>query len=404
MLNIGPLPFAIPAQKLPFSNFSVQAQNIVQQRVDAPPETNLMRVVQYPADYSGCGLYRMSTPAHLLNFHQKAMVQESTVMIADPNWYANVKVVRVQRQATPHQLSFIKFLKDVQKHHKFKIVYEVDDIVFREDIPEYNKFKFAFMPDEIRNSSQQIMEMCDEITTTNRFIADYYSSKLNKKEVTVVPNFPPRWWIGNYFSESKVSQNFDKHKKRPRILYSGSGAHFDVDNRVGQKDDFEHVIDVIIKTRFMYRWVFIGAYPFRLKPYIDNGDLEFHPWQKLYDYPKKIAELEIQMMVAPLQKNTFNNAKSDLKYIEACCYGLPVACQDMITYQDAELKFNTGDEMIDLIKSEMTHVGRYKNQAIQRRKVAEDRYLELDKNIDCYYELFAYNYGDSRRVNLKRYN
>ena len=365
---------------------------------------DLMRVVHYNADHSGCGLWRMSWPAHLINFHNKAMITESTVMITDPRWYQNVKAIRVQRQATPHQLQFVKFLKSIQKDIGFKLIYEVDDVIFREDIPDYNKFKTAFVADEIRQSAIEIINLCDEMTVTCDYMKELYRERTGKNEITVIPNFVPRFWMGNYFSEAKVSRNYDKHKKKPRVLYAGSGAHFDVENRVGQKDDFEHVLKAVIDSRKKYQWVFIGAFPLALRPYIQNGDIEFHPWQKLYDYPKKISDLEIQMSVAPLQNNSFNKAKSDLKYIEACCYGIPVACQDMETYKDAEIKFKSGDEMLDCIAKELGRAGHYKNQAIQRYKVAENRFLEHDRNLDCYMELYKYPYRDQNRVNLRRYN
>lgn len=372
--------------------------------VSAPQPEPPLRIVHYNADHSGCGLWRMSWPAHLINFHGKAMVTESTVMILDPKWYKDVKAIRVQRQATPSQKMFVQHLKNMQKEIGFKLIYEVDDVIFREDIPDYNKFKFAFVADEIRQSAIDIINMCDEVTVTCDFMRDLYREKTGKQEITVIPNFVPRFWMGNFFDERRVSMNYDKHKKRPRILYAGSGAHFDVENKTGQRDDFEHVVKAIIDTRRKYQWVFIGAYPLALKPYIQNKDIEFHPWQKLYEYPKKIADLEVQMSVAPLQINNFNKAKSDLKYIEGCCYGIPVACQDMETYKDAEIKFRTGEEMIACIETELGRAGRYKNQAIQRRKVAEDRFMEHDKNLDCYMELYTLPYRSPKRVNLARYN
>jgi len=362
------------------------------------------RYVHYNADHSGCGLWRMSWPAHILNFHNKAVVTESTIMYLEPRWYKGVKAIRLQRQATPAQKSFVQHLKSIQQEYGFKLIYEVDDVIFKEEIPDYNSFKFAFDNEEIRQTSIDIINLCDEVSVTCEFMRDLYREKTGKNEITVIPNFVPRFWMGNYFSEQRVSRNFDKHKKRPRILYAGSGAHFDVQNRVNQKDDFEHVLKAVIDTRKKYQWVFVGAYPMRLKPYIDSREIEFHPWQKLYDYPKKIADLEVQMSVAPLQVNNFNRAKSDLKYIEACCYGIPVACQRMCTYKDADIQFDTGEEMIHCVDEELSRVGRYKNQAIQRYKVAENRFLEHDKNIDCYLELYNTPYNSPNRKNLSRYN
>ena len=103
------------------------------------------------------------------------------------------------------------------------------------------------------------------------------------------------------------------------------------------------------------------------------------------------------MLIAPLVDSTFNKAKSDLKYIEACCYGIPFIGQDMCTYQDAPYKFNTGDELIDQIKHIMGNWSLYQKISKAGRQVADTRWLELDQNADKYYELYAYPYKDPRR-------
>lgn len=369
-----------------------------------PPEMDLDRAMNYYADYSGCGFWRMIWPEHLLNAHQKVTMHGSTVMCFDPNYFRGVKSVRIQRQATGAQLRFVQFLKELSKKIGFRIIYEIDDLVFSEDIPEYNKFKPAFTDPQIRETAQSIMELCDEITVTCDFMKDYYLGKTNNKNITVIPNYPPKWWMGNYYNEKRISENFDKYNNKPRILYAGSGAHFDVDNRVAQNDDFYHVCDIIAKTRDKFQWVFLGAFPLPLKPYVMNKDMEFHTWQQLYSYPEKIYNLNCNMMVAPLQNNTFNKAKSDLKYIEACCYGLPIACQDLVTYENAPIKFNTGDEMVACIEDTLSKKGRYMNLCAKARKVAEDRWLENEDNINKYVELYTLPYGDSKRILLNKQN
>jgi hypothetical protein len=393
-----PMPFQA-AQLNPLIN-----SQPVQQVPVNPPDEGPLRLIQYSADTSGCGLYRMGWVDHLLNYNGKAMSQTSCVMVLDPAFYRNVKLVRLQRQCSTPQKEFVKWLKSIQPQCGFRLAYEVDDVVFREDIPDYNKFKTAFESDEIRNNAIEIINMCDELTVTCDYMKELYMARTGFKNITTIPNFPARFWIGQYFDPNRINALYDKHKKRPRILYAGSGAHFDVDNRTGQKDDFSHVIKSIVDNRFKYKFVFIGAFPPPLRPYIENGDLEFHPWCTLYNYPKKIYDLEIQMMIAPLQDNSFNRSKSDLKYIEACAYGLPVACQDMVTYQDAEIKFKTGEEMMFKIEEELRRAGHYKNSSYKRRKVAEERFMEHEKNLDCYLELIKFPYGDKRRVNLSRFN
>jgi hypothetical protein len=402
---IAPSPFASPFASpfvQPHPGF-MPTQN-AQSELPQPPELSLTRALNYYADYSGCGFWRMIWPEHLLNAHQKMIVHGSTVMVLDPNYYRGVKAVRIQRQATSHQLQFVKHLREISKQAGFKIIYEIDDLVFSEDIPEYNKFKPAFTDPSIRKNCQEIMELCDEVTVTCEFMRDYYKEKTRNQNVTIIPNYPPKWWMGNFYNEKKISENYDLHEKKPRILYAGSGAHFDVENRVGQKDDFAHVCEVIAKTHDKYQWVFLGAFPLPLHPYVKAGKLEFHPWETLYRYPEKIAKLNINMMVAPLQDNTFNKAKSDLKYIEASCYGLPIACQDLVTYSEAPIKFKTGDEMIAQIEETLSKKGRYMNICSKARKVAESRFLENEENISKYYELYNFAVGAPERKYLNSIN
>ena len=369
-----------------------------------PTELDLPRFLSYYADYSGCGHWRLIWPEQVLNAHMKAVCHGTTVMNLDPRYYIMAKGVRIQRQATKQQLQFVKFLKDVSKQTGMKVMYEIDDICFKEDIPEYNKYKPAFVNPEIRESAQAIMSLCDEITVTCDFMKDYYTDKTGNKNITVIPNFMPKFWIGNHYDLTKNMNNLDKYKKKPRILYAGSGAHFDVDNRVGQKDDFEHVNRVIRSTVDKFQWVFLGAFPLPLMDLIQKGKIEFHPWRRLYEYAQGISDLNVNMMVAPLQDNNFNKSKSDLKYIEACAFGLPIACQDLCTYANAPIKFKTGDEMIDRIVETLKDVDRYKSICKKGRQYADTRWLESDENIDCYKELYMTPYGDKSRVNLKRYN
>ena len=123
----------------------------------------------------------------------------------------------MQRQASSEQKEFIKFLKNVQQEHGFKIVYEVDDVVFKEVIPDYNKFKFAFDTEEIRQNCIDIINMVDEVTVTCDFMRRLYQEKTGQEKITVIPNFVPNFWMGHLYNPRKVERAFKKHKQRPRL-------------------------------------------------------------------------------------------------------------------------------------------------------------------------------------------
>ena len=71
---------------------------------------DLPRGLNFYADYSGCGHWRMIWPELLLNCFAKANVQGGTVMIGDKNFYKGLKTIRIQRQATESQLNYIKWV------------------------------------------------------------------------------------------------------------------------------------------------------------------------------------------------------------------------------------------------------------------------------------------------------
>ena len=58
------------------------------------------RAINYLADYSGCGYWRMVWPSHLLTAYQKVIVQDSTCMVWDDGYYNNIKAVRFNYRST----------------------------------------------------------------------------------------------------------------------------------------------------------------------------------------------------------------------------------------------------------------------------------------------------------------
>ena len=374
-----------------------------QQKQPVKPKANQKRGLNYYADFSGCGHWRMIWPETVLNAYQQCIVHGSTSMLLDPSIYEHIDTVRIQRQASPTQLTFVKHLKSIQKKHPFNLIYEIDDVLFHEDIPDYNKFKKAFVPDDIRESAQEIIELCDEVTVTCDYMKEYFKSKTSNKNVTVIPNYIPRFWMDRYYDEKQKTIEYDKNvkkRRRPRVLWSGSGAHFDTTG--AGYDDFSHVVDVVKKTLKKYQWVFMGAVPRALAQHVKSGEIEFHNWVPILDYPRAVHKLNATVAVAPLHDNPFNNSKSDLKFIEAGALGTPVVCQDMHTYKNTPLVFRTGDELVDQIDSVVRTKNDYMKWVRRFRSGVESRWLE--DNVDVYSELYSLPYGDPRRQKISNLN
>ena len=76
-------------------------------------------------------------------------------------------------------------------------------------------------------------------------------------------------------------------------------------------------------------WVFFGMCPDKLKPFVH----EIVPPVAIGDYPKRLASLNLDLALAPLEDNTFNQCKSNLRLLEYGACGFPVVCSDVRPYQ-----------------------------------------------------------------------
>jgi hypothetical protein len=341
--------------------------------------------IGYMGDQGGCGWWRMQLPELIINYSKLGNLMGLNKLIPDPNFYTDVKSVRLQRQATPEHLKFMKHLKEISSKNRMKLIYEIDDVILRDDIPDFNVAKDAYKDEKILEATKEMMGICDTMTTTCDYLRDYFTDKIGHKDIRVIPNMAPRMWFDGMYNSTKLMTALEKNQKRPRILYAGSGNHFNINRLKGVNDDFSHVVNTILKTKKQFKWVFMGAFPYELKPYIDNGEIEFHNWAMIMNYPRAIYDLDVNAVVAPLMDCTFNRSKSNIKYLESAYLGIPGVFQDMVTYKDAPIRFNTGDEMIDQLKNLLTNRQYYAKMSKSARNYANTMWL--DDHMEMYSKL-----------------
>lgn len=375
------LPMGAPTLGTPLNNPAPNAE-----AVHSSALNGLKRAVSFAADHQGCGFWRMHWPESVINANQLGIVNNNNFMILQENFYHGIQSVRVQRQVTPTQLQFVQFLKQVSKKtNNFKIYYEIDDVIFADDIPTYNRAREAFTDPKIGETALQIMRLCDGITTPTPYMSKYYQDKSGVPAITV-PNYMPKFWMDRYYSKSKIVENYDKNRRRPRVGYVGSPTHFNIGRTPGARDDFADIANVIVKTIKDFKWVLMGGFPNELESYIRDGSIEFRPWARIYDYPAMYDSLNLNVAIAPLQNNPFNLAKANIKYIEAGALGIPCICQDLEPYKIAPLRFDTADEMVDKIKKLTSDRRTYLTESDNARKVATKYWLE--DHIDEYVRLY----------------
>lgn len=368
-----------PVSNIPFQYNPNNIQPApVRPKTSKLPENTLPRYLNFVADYTGCGHWRMLWPEQILNSYRMCVIQSSTMMVTDPKHFTGVKTVRVQRQASPIQEKYLKYLKE---ELGLRLVYDIDDVCFGDDIPQYNPFRHAFTDPVINQGIKRMMKYCDEMTVTTEALRKYYMEQTGQQNITVVPNYPPRFWLGGMYDLKRIGRIYDKHIKRPRILYPGSSSHFDIHNKNNGIDDLSHINDYVVRTLKKYKWVFVGGAPVQLKKYIESGDIEFHKWSHLYDYPYEILKHEINATIVPLQDNIFNRGKSDIKFLESAALGIPAICQDIGVYNKCKNLFKTSsdlDKQLNIVLNSTKK--KYISICERNYSIVERMWLELPVN------------------------
>lgn len=368
-------------------SFSEAAQLLNVQRSTPQMPGIDKRAISYAADHGGCGFWRIHWPEIIINSLQNGVVTNSTFMLTDPRYYSGVKSVKIQRQVTPPQLEFVKFLRHTSDSgNKFKIYYEIDDVIFPEDIPIYNKAREAFVEPIIKKTAIEIIKLCDYITAPTKVMGDYYTERTGVPN-KIIPNYMPKFWIDRFYSKSKIVENFDRNKKRPRIGYVGSPTHLNIGLIPGAEDDISPHMSLIRKTYKDFKWVFMGGVPHPLLDLVKAGEIEYVPWTPLFNYAYTFDSLNLNIAIAPLQDNYFNKAKAPIKFLEAGALGVPCVCQDYDPYNIAPLKFKNSDGMYELIKKLTSNRQYYLTESDKARKIATQYWLEdhIDEHIQVYF-------------------
>jgi glycosyltransferase involved in cell wall biosynthesis len=187
-------------------------------------------------------------------------------------------------------------------------IFELDDYIA--DVPERNEHR-RNMPDNIATMLRKGVQLCDRVVVSTHPLAQALSSM--HSDIRVVPNMlAPLLW-NNLKSKRRASD-------KPRIGWGGGTSH---------RGDLELIVDVVRELADEVEWVFFGMCPDLLRPYIH----EFHTAVSLHSYPAKLASLNLDLALAPLEFHIFNDCKSNLRLLEYGACGYPVICSDTEAYR-----------------------------------------------------------------------
>ena len=172
--------------------------------------------ILFPSDTGGCYFYRLGFPSLCLQTTYKNINNtELKNFIPDSNLFKLQRTIIMQRFVSDNHLNYFKnFLSPLSKHCGLWTVFEIDDVVVGKDIPNYNAAKPQYIQESFYNNIKYILTECDLITVTTEELKSYYVNEFNldPNKVIIIPNYLPRWWIGEAYNLAERIQSFEDNK------------------------------------------------------------------------------------------------------------------------------------------------------------------------------------------------
>lgn len=331
--------------------------------------------------YGGCGYYRIVQPSRLMGFETKG--KEQAQQTNDEYYndiFQNYDVYWIHHICNPQ---VIKSMVVQAMIHKKKIVVDLDDDFF--SIPQnhsaYDVYKHK---GHGRLGLSTLLTFVDAITVSNEHLKIVISQYLKLVHKIYKPIF---------VIENRVDPSMWKEEpiKRRVIGYSGSTSHLHDLNMV--LPAIKKVMEKDKEVRFEMLGVLSKENARKAFKGWDNSILERIAMlgaTATYDeYPDMLAEKGWKVAIAPLVKNDFNKARSNIKWQEYTKSGYITIATDFTPYDGTNaIKCNTQEDWIREIEKWLDEDStEYFKEA---NKIIEEKYKYSKENVEkVWKDIFA---------------
>jgi len=330
------------------------------------------RVVAFAADETGCGHYRIFQPMQAMSDAGLCTGGASPEMLG-PNLVLRSGADRLIFQR-PYLDSDLDLLNSLLPLKGIKKIYELDDNITRVPIKSAHHGQFS---KDIRGRISKAIGLCDRLVVSTEPLAHELRGK--NDDIRVIQNrLATKMWGDN----PPIRQRLDRPKGiKPRVAWAGG---------IGHSGDLEMIGDVIKELSNQIDWIFFGMCPDSLKPFVS----EFHVGVTTLEYPYRMMELSKtwDLAIAPLEINSFNECKSNLKLLEYGWCGVPVVCSDITPYQgDLPCKRvkNRFADWRSAILSMTSDLEACSHQGLQLQQAVEASWMLKGENLQAWYEAWT---------------
>lgn len=296
-------------------------------------------IVAHPSDETGSGQYRVIKP--MAELRDKGIVDGAMVQ----RYLAPAELERLKPDALIFQRNlskqFLDYMKSVKGYSSTFKVYEIDDLM--QNMPLKSNPKSKSPADTVKLLREGIA-LADRLVVSTPGLAEAYAT-WNKDIKILELKLPQTLW--------KNLPQKSAERVKPRVGWAGGSTH---------TSDLELIADVVKDLSTEVDWIFFGMCPKKLRPYIK----EFHSGVPFHMYPKKLAELDLDLALAPLENSQFNDCKSNLRLLEYGACGLPVICSNTRAYVESKLPVqivkNRYKDWTDAIRSHVNDIAACKTR------------------------------------------
>lgn len=316
----------------------------------------LPTILAYPADQWGCGHYRIMQPLESMR-----MQAFGGGMVAK-EWLTVPEMARLDPDALVYQRQItaeaVENMKEARCFLKKPVVYELDD--YLPNLPIKSAYR-KNMPKDILKSLRRSLKHVDRFVVSTHPLAEAF--KGIHSDIRVVENrLPLQWW------EELAPKR--RQSEKPRVGWAGG---------IGHTGDLELVEALVRDLADEVEWVFLGMCPDMLRPFVK----EVHDGVNIELYPQKLASMNLDLAIAPLEDNLFNRCKSNLRLLEYGICGFPVVCSDVEPYREHDLPVtrvkNRYKDWLEGIRMHLSDLDETARQGDELRKIVRrDWMLEGD--------------------------
>lgn len=235
------------------------------------------------------------------------------------NWHVILPcdVVVVNRPHTQNMVGLCEYVKTCKK----PLLLDWDDSMY--SIPETNPAYDKLMNPIAQACVNACIKLADAITVSTESIACEILERFPDKEVRVIPNA-----VDDYLFDLTPSY----HERSKVIVIRGGGSH-DADI-----NEYKDAILQLINDYPEYKWAFMGYVPrWVVDSGISDDRLMIFQYTDLMKYFEILMDLKPEIMIVPLQKNKFNEGKSNIAWIEGTLAGAVVVAPNLPEFRSSSI-------------------------------------------------------------------